>query len=73
MKEYAFRLAWVSYLAALLSVIVISPAGAYLDPGSGSLVFQVVVGALMAVSLAIRLFWRRIVSLFRRKESRDNG
>ena len=37
---------------------------AYLVPGSGSLLFQAAVGALMATTLAVKLYWRRIKALF---------
>ena len=41
----------------------------YLDPGSGSLLFQAAVGAAMATSLAVKVYWRRIKGVFRRGES----
>lgn len=37
---------------------------AYLDPGSGSLLFQAAVGAVMATTLAVKVYWRRIKALF---------
>jgi hypothetical protein len=33
---------------------------AYLDPGTGSMVLQVIVGGLAAVGVAGRYYWRRI-------------
>jgi hypothetical protein len=33
---------------------------AYLDPGTGSMVLQVVVGGIAAVGVAGRYYWRRI-------------
>lgn len=39
---------------------------AYLDPGSGSFIFQVVVGSVMAASLGVKVFWRRLTSMFKR-------
>ena len=59
---------WTLFLAAGLSLLVVAPAAAYLDPGSGSLIFQVVVGAAMAVALSAKVFWRRITSFFRRSK-----
>lgn len=51
------------------------PAAAYLDPGTGSMVFQVVVAALLTGLFAIRTFWSRVrlaaVSLFRRRRRDD--
>jgi len=33
----------------------------YLDPGSGSLIVQAIVGAVAAAGVAIKLFWHRIL------------
>ena len=43
-----------------VSAIAIPAAFAYIDPGTGSYIFQVVVGALLAAALAVKVFWRRI-------------
>ncbi len=40
---------------------------AYLDAGTGSLVFQWLIAGVVAGGLAIKLFWGRIASLFGRK------
>lgn len=57
---------WTLWLTVLMFFLVLPVAGAYLDPGTGSLIFQVAVGAVMAVSLAVKVFWRSIVSFFKR-------
>ena len=41
----------------------------YLDPGSGSVLLQVLAGGAAAVAVTTKLYWRRIRSLFRRKPS----
>ena len=59
----------------LLFLIVVLPRDvhAYLDPGTGSLVFQTVVAALAAAAYAFRSYWGRIRELFGRKTvSRSN-
>ena len=33
---------------------------AYLDPGSGSMLIQIIVGGIAAAGVSIKLFWRRI-------------
>lgn len=52
--------------ASLLSaaVILIFPlqAFAYLDPGTGSYVLQVMVGALLGGAFAVKAFWKNIRS-----------
>ncbi len=45
------------------------PPLAYIDPQSGSYIFQVVVGALLGAGVAIKVFWRRIVNFVTRKNS----
>lgn len=34
----------------------------YLDPGTGSMVVQAVVGSLLGALLVIRLYWRKIIA-----------
>lgn len=46
------------------------PLLAYLDPGTGSVVLQMVVGGVLGAALTIKLFWRRIVGFFKRSELR---
>lgn len=52
----------------------------YLDPGSGSVILQVLLGVLLSVGVLARLFWGRIKTVFGRpnpglseaeKEDRD--
>jgi hypothetical protein len=44
----------------------------YLDPGSASLILQVIGGGVVAVSVALKLFWRRIlIGLHLRHEDDD--
>jgi hypothetical protein len=38
----------------------------YIDPGSGSIIFQAVVGGIMAFGLAMRTYGRRLRGVFRR-------
>ena len=46
----------------LLTSSLLSPKNAYcyLDPGSGSYVLQLVIGSLLGLLFAIKLFWNRI-------------
>jgi hypothetical protein len=41
----------------------------YLDPGSGSVILQVLLGVLLSVAVAVRLFWGRIKALFGKSSS----
>ena len=55
------RIAFV--LLAFLAVA--SPAYAYLDPGTGSMLLSAVIGVAAAVGLAVKMFWYRLIGLFR--------
>ena len=46
--------------AAVLETLV-----AYLDPASGSLLVQLLLGGLAAVGVFLKLFWQRVVSIVR--------
>ena len=50
-------------LAALLSLA--SPAQAYLDPGTGSMIISAVIGVVAALGLGLKMFWYRVVGFFR--------
>lgn len=39
-------------------------AHAYLDPGSGSMLLQVILGGIAAVGVALKLGWHKIVIFF---------
>lgn len=43
----------------------------YIDPGSGSVILQVILAALLGIGVTIRLFWGKIKTLFSRKASTD--
>ena len=36
---------------------------AYLDPGTGSMIVQLLVGGLAAAGVALKLYWRRVLRL----------
>ena len=41
---------------------------AYIDPGTGSFIIQVVVAVVAASLFGVKIFWRRIVALFTGKK-----
>jgi len=38
---------------------------AYLDPGSGSMILQILAGGLAAVAVTAKLYWNRILKFLR--------
>lgn len=43
-------------------------AQAYLDPGTGSVLLQVILGGAAAIGVAAKLYWGRIRAAFRRND-----
>jgi hypothetical protein len=41
---------------------------AYLDPGSGSMILQIIAGGLAAVAVTAKLYWNRLLKLLRIKK-----
>jgi hypothetical protein len=59
------RLACRVLLALVVSLSIASPAYAYLDPGTGSMLISAIIGVAAAVGLALKMFWYRLVGLLR--------
>jgi len=32
----------------------------YIDPGSGSIIFQAIIGALVGVGLGVKIYWEKL-------------
>jgi len=47
-------------------------AAAYLDPGSGSFILQILAAALLGAGVAIRMQWRKIKRWFRPSAKGEN-
>jgi hypothetical protein len=51
----------VSICTALaISMIVTSDAHAYLDPGTGSLLIQMLIASVVGAGVVIKIYWRKI-------------
>ena len=50
-----------------------TPAAAYLDPMTGSILWQVVIGGLLAGAMWLRIYWRKIRALFSKKPPIDDS
>tara|TARA_B100000686_G_scaffold229008_1_gene236389 strand:+ start:2073 stop:2264 length:192 start_codon:yes stop_codon:yes gene_type:complete len=58
----------ISLLVILISSsLFISDAYAYIDPGSGSLILQMILGALVGAGIAIKVYWFKLKEKFSRR------
>ena len=54
------RLITILVVLALFSLIFPLKAYAYLDPGTGSYIFQLIIAAFVGGLFAVKLFWNKI-------------
>ncbi|MDX1556169.1 MAG: hypothetical protein R3212_09095 [Xanthomonadales bacterium] len=41
-----------------------TPAWAYLDPGTGSMLLQVILGGVAAIGVGLKLYWHKLQAIF---------
>jgi hypothetical protein len=58
------RMLTILGLVALLQLLIAPPAYAYLDPGTGSYIFQLLLAAFVGLAFVIKVFWARIKGFF---------
>lgn len=59
-------------IVLLLTLLCAVPAHAYLDPGTGSMILQVILGGVAAATVAMKLYWQRIKGFFVRSSGEDS-
>lgn len=65
------RIFWCVVLVTVLVLVAEAPAEAYLDPGAGSILLQVLLGGVAAAGVVAKLFWQSLSAPFRRRPSTD--
>ena len=51
--------------------LLYSYAYAYIDPGTGSIILQALIGALAAAGAAISIYWSKVKSFFLKKKKNE--
>ena len=54
----------VLFVVFFCSLVFAKGASAYLDPGSGSYIIQILIGTLLGGFFAIKIYWRKIKAYF---------
>ena len=58
---------------AALTLIAPAPAYGYLDPGTGSLIVQVAIAAVIGIGTALKLYWGKVKTVFSRGDNARPG
>lgn len=53
--------------------LISSPAWAYLDPSTGSMVISAIVGLVASIALALKTYWYRIKSFFKGSDRSESA
>jgi hypothetical protein len=56
------------FVIAVALCLSAPPAEAYLDPGTGSYVFQMVAAAVVSVAFVARAYWHRVRAFLARRD-----
>ena len=73
MDKRKSQIRWGTAFFLYFSLITVPNAHAYIDPASGSFLFQVTIGALLGAGLAIKMFWRRISGFLTGRTRRERA
>ena len=67
-----YRWSLLVIVASGLALVAL-PAHAYLDPASGSMILQLIIGGLAGLAVTIKLYWHKLVGLFgAKREEHDD-
>lgn len=59
-------------LFALVALAFSSPAYAYLDPGTGSMIVAAIVAVFATIVMGVKTYWYKLVSLLRGRDTRPD-
>jgi hypothetical protein len=65
MSRFGYALA----LAIAVQLVGAGEAQAYIDPGTGSFIFQALVAMVVGVGFTLKLYWNRLKGLFGRRSA----
>ena len=72
-----FDVGWQFVLVAFAIIFMASPAQAYIDPGVGGMLLQLLLGGVAGVVVIMRLYWERVTLTVRKvfglKESKEKS
>ena len=63
----------IKLMLLILLTLVATPAHAYLDPSTGSMIISAIVGLFASLVLAVKTYWYRIKSFFKSKPAETDA
>ena len=59
------------YFSLMLGTSFLPNIGGYIDPGSGSIVIQLIIGALVGVGITMKIYWYKLKNLVSKFNKND--
>jgi len=54
-------------IALIIAAVILLPSAyAYLDPGSGSMLIQIIFGSILGALFTLKMYWKKIVKYIKR-------
>lgn len=66
MRRTMLRLGLTVSIGGVASLVFAPSAHAYIDPGAGSYIIQIIAASALAVAAAVGVFWSKLKTLFGR-------
>ncbi len=61
----AARMTRISFFLGFVMVLFAPDAYAYIDPGTGSYIFQLLLAGLLGAAYVLKVYWMKVVYFFR--------
>jgi hypothetical protein len=61
-----------SVLGVITALLIPTQVFAYIDPGSGSMLLQLLLGGVAGLAVIVKLFWHRLLAFFGVKKDARN-
>lgn len=58
-------------LVSLIGLFFPKPVHAYIDPGTGSYLWQVMIGFFLGGAFTIKLYWKKIAAFLKKEKNND--
>jgi hypothetical protein len=72
-RRFASEMSSCILLAVLASLVLVREAHAYLDPGTGSYILQILIAGLFGALFMLKVFWGRIVGFLGKGSSKSEA
>ena len=59
------------YFSLILGGSFLPNIGGYIDPGSGGLVIQMIIGALVGIGITLKIYWYKLKNLIFNVKNKD--